>query len=139
MAKNDTARSAANPRPRSIPRSAAAAAATATCCNGSAKAIVFPPGPRANKNRLQQHTGWTAPTTPIKRPALSGAHQARRHARVAQLVEHAIENRSVGGSIPSPGTTPSGSRIARLERSPPPLHRVRYRAFSEAETASLRD
>jgi hypothetical protein len=25
-------------------------------------------------------------------------------ARVAQLVEHAIENRSVGGSIPSPGT-----------------------------------
>ena len=25
-------------------------------------------------------------------------------ARVAQLVEHAIENRSVGGSNPSPGT-----------------------------------
>jgi hypothetical protein len=27
------------------------------------------------------------------------------HARVAQLVEHAIENRSVGGSTPSSGTT----------------------------------
>ncbi len=27
------------------------------------------------------------------------------NARVAQLVEHATENRSVGGSIPSPGTT----------------------------------
>ena len=26
------------------------------------------------------------------------------HAWVAQLVEHATENRSVGGSIPSPGT-----------------------------------
>ena len=26
-------------------------------------------------------------------------------ARVAQLVEHATENRSVGGSTPSPGTT----------------------------------
>ena len=28
-----------------------------------------------------------------------------RGARVAQLVEHATENRSVGGSIPPPGTT----------------------------------
>ena len=28
-------------------------------------------------------------------------------ARVAQLVEHATENRSVGGSTPSPGTTNS--------------------------------
>ena len=27
-------------------------------------------------------------------------------ARVAQLVEHATENRSVGGSIPPPGTIP---------------------------------
>ena len=26
-------------------------------------------------------------------------------ARIAQLVEHATENRSVGGSNPSPGTT----------------------------------
>jgi hypothetical protein len=28
-----------------------------------------------------------------------------RHAQVAQLVEHATENRSVGGSIPPLGTT----------------------------------
>ncbi len=28
----------------------------------------------------------------------------RRRARVAQLVEHTTENRSVGGSIPPPGT-----------------------------------
>ncbi|CAH1672250.1 hypothetical protein CHELA40_13684 [Chelatococcus asaccharovorans] len=31
--------------------------------------------------------------------------RASRNARVAQLVEHATENRSVGGSIPPPGTT----------------------------------
>jgi hypothetical protein len=30
----------------------------------------------------------------------------RRYAQVAQLVEHAIENRSVGGSIPPLGTIP---------------------------------
>ena len=37
-----------------------------------------------------------------KRPALSRRSPA--DARVAQLVEHATENRSVGGSTPSPGT-----------------------------------
>jgi hypothetical protein len=30
---------------------------------------------------------------------------ASRYAQVAQLVEHATENRSVGGSIPPLGTT----------------------------------
>ena len=32
------------------------------------------------------------------------SHLRIGHAQVAQLVEHAIENRSVGGSIPSLGT-----------------------------------
>ena len=46
----------------------------------------------------------------MKRPAYSRRSPARPTgrsglARVAQLVEHATENRSVGGSIPSPGTT----------------------------------
>ena len=35
-------------------------------------------------------------------------------ARVAQLVEHTIENRSVDGSIPPPGTTSSTSMMNKL-------------------------
>ena len=38
--------------------------------------------------------------TPLDRPEPLPGHPAR----VAQLVEHATENRSVGGSNPSPGT-----------------------------------
>jgi hypothetical protein len=46
--------------------------------------------------------GWTATNAAIKArvsPAAVGC------AQVAQLVEHATENRSVGGSIPPLGTT----------------------------------
>jgi hypothetical protein len=39
---------------------------------------------------------------PDYKPALSGLGQGS--AQVAQLVEHATENRSVGGSIPPLGT-----------------------------------
>ena len=35
-------------------------------------------------------------------------------ARVAQLVEHATENRSVGGSNPPPGTTQKNSSIKSI-------------------------
>ena len=38
-----------------------------------------------------------------------------QHAQVAQLVEHATENRSVGGSIPPLGTT---NRLSWLKKSP---------------------
>lgn len=41
---------------------------------------------------------------------------ARRRAQVAQLVEHATENRSVGGSIPPLGTIPF-TRQGPLSRS----------------------
>jgi hypothetical protein len=52
--------------------------------------------------------GWTA-SRPAARyaPPRQAAHDAPPtgpDAQVAQLVEHAIENRSVGGSIPSLGT-----------------------------------
>ena len=43
---------------------------------------------------------WTAP----QRFAIT---RRPKRARVAQLVEHATENRSVGGSIPPPGTISS--------------------------------
>ena len=39
------------------------------------------------------------------RASLIGPFGGRSGAQVAQLVEHAIENRSVGGSIPPLGTT----------------------------------
>jgi hypothetical protein len=45
--------------------------------------------------------GWTAKARPLYR---RGFRELRRNAQVAQLVEHATENRSVGGSIPSLGT-----------------------------------
>jgi hypothetical protein len=37
----------------------------------------------------------------------------KRRAQVAQLVEHATENRSVGGSIPPLGTIPIAPRAAK--------------------------
>jgi hypothetical protein len=53
----------------------------------------------------------------------SGA--ARPDARVAQLVEHATENRSVGGSIPSPGTT--FSRLPPVYSNAPEMAQFRPR------------
>ena len=50
--------------------------------------------------------GWTAVTDRLYRRASPVRCFTPRHdARVAQLVEHATENRSVGGSKPPPGTT----------------------------------
>ena len=49
--------------------------------------------------------GWTASRIDAYRHAsIRRSPPPRPDARVAQLVEHAIENRSVGGSNPSPGT-----------------------------------
>jgi hypothetical protein len=47
-------------------------------------------------------TGWTATASRLYR---RGFGDILGEAQVAQLVEHATENRSVGGSIPSLGTT----------------------------------
>ena len=41
---------------------------------------------------------------PIAAPRQQADRPREARARVAQLVEHATENRSVGGSTPSPGT-----------------------------------
>ena len=52
---------------------------------------------------------------PIAAPRQQADRPREARARVAQLVEHATENRSVGGSTPSPGTTAyfSCSRVPR--------------------------
>ena len=64
---------------------------------------------------------------PTPRPFAIGAPSYRRTAvkgrvrvpaRVAQLVEHATENRSVGGSTPSPGTTPNSGTFGLRPREP---------------------
>jgi hypothetical protein len=49
---------------------------------------------------------WRSEVDSAPRPDYKPALPAPRrdNARVAQLVEHATENRSVGGSIPPPGT-----------------------------------
>ena len=52
--------------------------------------------------------------SPIGLPPIRDAVTALRDlARVAQLVEHATENRSVGGSTPSPGTIFPPDRLRR--------------------------
>src|SRR6266446_9261361 len=53
---------------------------------------------------------------PDYKPALPG-HPRLGYAQVAQLVEHATENRSVGGSIPPLGTI--HLRLARILKMPP--------------------
>jgi hypothetical protein len=52
---------------------------------------------------IQMIQGWTATANPAYRRASNRG--LMRDAQVAQLVEHATENRSVGGSIPPLGTT----------------------------------
>ena len=46
------------------------------------------------------------PSAHYKPPARWALAPLLEHAQVAQLVEHATENRSVGGSIPPLGTIP---------------------------------
>jgi hypothetical protein len=60
---------------------------------------------------------WTGLSHPTinRRPAPSGRPEG--HAQVAQLVEHATENRSVGGSIPPLGTTLHSSGSAWRSRT----------------------
>jgi hypothetical protein len=61
---------------------------------------------------------WTRPPGPTINRRLVGPWifpWAPQHAQVAQLVEHATENRSVGGSIPPLGTT---NRLSWLKKSP---------------------
>ena len=59
---------------------------------------------------VDQHGPVGYPPAPTRAAPVYGVHGAR----VAQLVEHATENRSVGGSTPSPGTIPSSSATGRL-------------------------
>ena len=59
--------------------------------------------------RQRRAMGWTATNATVRDASFSG-HRPMS-ARVAQLVEHATENRSVGGSIPSLGTI-AAHRIA---------------------------
>jgi hypothetical protein len=54
---------------------------------------------------MKSQQGWTTTPKPDYTRVCRLAVRAQTDARVAQLVEHAIENRSVGGSTPSPGTT----------------------------------
>ena len=89
---------------------------TETCCNGSATAIAFRGLPPKKPWIL---LGWTGTTRPRYRPAFASP---RARARVAQLVEHATENRSVGGSTPSPGTI---FRQTARPRLPPPSAKIR--------------
>lgn len=59
---------------------------------------------RAAPGEAFREAGWTQrPDLSINRP-LAPAFRPRGYAQVAQLVEHATENRSVGGSIPPLGT-----------------------------------
>lgn len=59
---------------------------------------------RARRAEAFGEGGWTRrPDLSINRP-LAPAFRPRGYAQVAQLVEHATENRSVGGSIPPLGT-----------------------------------
>jgi hypothetical protein len=63
------------------------------------------PRSRAAPGEAEGEAGWTAPPDPtINRPPAMAERLSPRHAQVAQLVEHATENRSVGGSIPPLGT-----------------------------------
>jgi hypothetical protein len=48
----------------------------------------------------------SAPHSTYKVAACVELRELPRYAQVAQLVEHATENRSVGGSIPPLGTMP---------------------------------
>jgi hypothetical protein len=60
---------------------------------------------------------------PDYKPALPGLRLG--HAQVAQLVEHATENRSVGGSIPPLGTIGSTHQMS-VVRFPNSRHMKRY-------------
>ncbi len=81
--------------------SAAVAARIATSSAGSMEAIASPV-------HLPRAKGWTATKAKARGRVASDASRRLSWAQVAQLVEHATENRSVGGSIPPLGTiTPS--------------------------------
>ena len=54
------------------------------------------------RSEISIRTGWTANASPLYTPRFGDIFG---EAQVAQLVEHATENRSVGGSIPPLGTT----------------------------------
>src|SRR5437868_12032451 len=58
------------------------------------------PGEAARRSRVD-----TPPSADYNAALARPRLRARRGAQVAQLVEHATENRSVGGSIPPLGTT----------------------------------
>ena len=57
-------------------------------------------------------SGWTSTTRLSISPLLAAEPATPSGAQVAQLVEHATENRSVGGSIPPLGTTSSSHVVS---------------------------
>ena len=86
-------------------------AGIATSPSGSMTAMPCPVLRPLRKNSTRKHN---YPLPSSSRHAIGAPPTARRFfseprrstAQVAQLVEHATENRSVGGSIPPLGTTP---------------------------------
>src|ERR1700704_199474 len=69
--------------------------------------------PRRSRRRRRVDTTLR----PLYKPPARLGLWARGYAQVAQLVEHATENRSVGGSIPPLGTI--HLRLARILKMPP--------------------
>src|SRR5216683_78510 len=61
------------------------------------------PNSRRRAQRSRRRSWVDTAVRPDYKPALPG-HGLSGNAQVAQLVEHATENRSVGGSIPPLGT-----------------------------------
>lgn len=77
---------------------------------------------RACPGVAKGEAGWTAPSHPtINRPLARSFDP--EYAQVAQLVEHATENRSVGGSIPPLGTILPPSRTKQRTRAADELYR----------------
>ena len=78
-------------------RFAAVAVRIATCCAGLTRDIEL-------LVRLLTAKDWTAKRATARGALARSADRRFWWAQVAQLVEHATENRSVGGSTPSLGT-----------------------------------
>ena len=75
-------------------------------------------GPKSGRAQRSRRRSWVDMTVrPLYKPPARLAFWARGYAQVAQLVEHATENRSVGGSIPPLGTI--HLRLARILKMPP--------------------
>ena len=103
--------------------------------NGKIKRREF----RQTPERAALRTRWTSRAALLYNPASAGTRAGS--AQVAQLVEHATENRSVGGSIPPLGTTchrillTSAARLPGKARGP--VSRLRRSVFRAWAWSSL--